>query len=617
MRPFSVAALPGLVACVCLPAAAEDLAAVIVTANRVAQPAEATLAATTVLTREDIAARQARSIEDLLSGVEGIAISNSGGPGKLTSFFVRGAEADQLLVLVDGVRVGSATAGTAALQNIPVELIERIEFVRGPRSSLYGSEAIGGVLQVFTRRGGGALRPEFSVSGGSFDTQQMHAALGGGSERGWVQAQLAWQHTDGIDACRGSSSEFAGCFTEEPDRDGYRYRSGTLRAGAQLGEATTVEASWLRAASRNSYDDAWYANRSVLLQQVLGASLVQQLGGRAGSLTARLGRAWDSSDDYLNGVFSGDFRTRRDNASLQWDARPLPGQLLTLGLDYQYDHVAGSTDYTRHSRDNRALFAQYVAETGPWRIEGSLRGDDNEQFGQHATGSAALGYSFGNGLQAVAQYGTGFRAPSFNDLYYPADPFFGASSNPLLEPERSRSFELALRGRAQAGNWRVSLFDSRIRDLIGYDSNFLPANIDAARIRGVEATATVPWRQWSLDAGTTLQDAENRSRGVNHGNRLTRRPQLTGHVDVTRRFAAWSVAARWTAEGDRYDDSAESRHIGGYGLVELRAEAALGKDWRLQLRGANLLDKRYETIAFYNQPGRAYYATLRYVPAAR
>lgn len=614
MRPISVAALSGLVACSCLSAIASDLETAIVTANRLPQSADATLAATTVLTREDIAARQARSIEDLLSGVEGLAISNSGGPGKLTSFFVRGAEADQLLVLVDGVRIGSATAGTAMLQNIPVELVERIEFVRGPRSSLYGSEAIGGVLQVFTRRGGGALRPEFSVSGGSFDTQQVHAALGGGSERAWVQAQVAWQRTDGIDACRGSSSEFAGCFTEEPDRDGYRYRSATLRAGTQIGAATRLEANWLRAASRNWYDDAWYANRSTLLQQVLGASVEHGFGGKAGTLTLRLGRAWDSSDDYLGDVFSGDFRTRRDNASLQWDARPAAGQLLTLGVDYQHDHVSGSTDYTEHSRDNTALFAQYVAEQGAWRFEASLRGDDNEQFGQHVTGSSALGYAFGNGLQLLAQYGTGFRAPSFNDLYYPADPVFGASSNPLLEPERSRSFELALRGRVQAARWRVSLFDSRIRDLIGYDSSFLPANIDAARIRGAEFTATLPWRSWSLDAGATLQDAENRSQGVNHGRRLTRRPQFTGHVDVTRSFGTWSVGARWLGEGDRYDDSAETRHIGGYGVLDLRAEAPLAKSWRLQLRAANVLDRRYETIAFYNQPGRAFYATLRYSP---
>jgi vitamin B12 transporter len=276
--------------------------------------------------------------------------------------------------------------------------------------------------------------------------------------------------------------------------------------------------------------------------------------------------------------------------------------------------VAGSTDYTVDSRDDTALFAQYVAEAGRWRVEGSVRGDDNEQFGRHGTGSAALGYALGNGLQLLAQYGTGFRAPSFNDLYYPPDPVFGPASNPLLEPERSRSLELALRGRVAAARWRLSLFDTHIRDLIGYDVNFLPANIDAARIRGLESTATVPWHDWSLDTGFTLQDAENRSDGPNRGNRLARRPRLTGHADVTRKLGAWSLGARWSGEGDRYDDAAGTRRSGGYGVLDLRAEAPLGTDWRLQLRAANLLDKRYETIAFYNQPGRAWYATLRYTP---
>ncbi|MET0280102.1 MAG: TonB-dependent receptor [Steroidobacteraceae bacterium] len=611
MRPYPAAFTGLVVLSACLPLAAADLSEVVVTANRLPQSQDATLASTTVITRADIIARQARSIEDLLQGVDGFAISNSGGPGKLTSFFVRGADADQLLVLVDGVRIGSATAGTPALQNIPVELIERIEIVRGPRSSLYGSEAIGGVLQIFTRRGAGAFRPEVSVSGGSFDTRQAYAALGGGSERAWVQGQLGWQETDGINACRGSSSEFAGCFTEEPDRDAYRYRSATLRAGGQLTAATAVEASLLRAASRVEYDGS-FANRSRLLQQVAGATLDQQLGERAGKLTLRLGRAWDRSHDYVDDSFQSEFETRRDSASAQWDINAARGQLVSLGVDYLNDHVDSSTAYDVSSRDNTGVFGQYVGEFGAWRGEGSLRNDDNEQFGSHTTGSAALGYTINPALQLLAQYGTGFRAPTFNELYFPADPFFGPSSNPDLDPERSRSLELALRGTLQAVRWRVSLYQTRIRDLISLDSNFLPANIDAARIRGVEASTNVPWQQWRFDAGVTWQDPESRTAGADFGNRLARRPKLAGHLDVERRVAALTLGARWVTEGDRYDNAAGTRHVGGYGLLDLRAEASVGKDWRVQLRAANLLDKGYETVSFYNQPGRAVYLTLRY-----
>ncbi len=611
MRHFR-AALPCLVVFACLNVSAAELTEVVVTANRLPEAPDAGLAATTVITREQIEARQARSVEDLLQGVDGLAIANSGGPGKLTSFFVRGAEADHLLVLVDGVRIGSATAGSVALQNLPVEMIERIEFVRGPRSSLYGSEAIGGVLQIFTRRGGGNWQPELSVSGGSLDTRQAQAAIGGGSERAWVQLQGSWQQTDGIDACRGSSSEFAGCFTEEPDLDGYRYRSLAVRAGSEFAAGTQVEASLLRATGRVDYDGS--TNNSHILQQAASLGLTHDFGGRAGNLALRVGRGWDGSKDYLEDDFRGEFKTKRDTASAQWDIKPRNGQVLTLGTDFQRDHVGGTTAYTVESRDNFGLFAQYVAEVDAWRAEASVRGDDNEQFGQHATGSVGLGYTVSPALQLLAQFGTAFKAPSFNDLYYPPDPFFGDSSNPNLDPERSRSFELAARGHIDVVHWRVSLFQTRILDLIGYDDFFLPANIDAARIRGVEASTTISWQQWLIDTGMTLQDAENRSDGPNRGNRLARRPRVAGHLDVERRVGVVSLGARWVAEGERPDNASGSRRLGGYGTVDLRAEAGVSEDWRLQLRVANLFDKRYETIAFYNQPGSAVYLTLRYAP---
>jgi len=612
MRLASVC-LCGIVAASCVSVSfASDLDEIIVTANRLPESQSAALAATTVITRADIESRQARSLEDLLAGVDGVVVSNSGGPGKLSAIFVRGAEADQLLVLVDGVRIGSATAGTAAVQNLPVDLIDRIEFVRGPRSSLYGADAISGVLQVFTRHGGGSWQPDFSVSGGSFDTRQARAHVGGGGERAWLQLEGSWQDTDGIDACRGSSTLFAGCFADQPDRDGYRYRSVSLRAGGEPGAGTTVAANLLRATSRVQYDGS-FADNSRLLQQVIGATLDQALGG-SGHLALRLGRAWDRSSDYLDESFAGRFATRRDSAGLQWDMAATPGQTLAMGVDFQRDHVDSTTAYTVASRDNTGLYGQYVADIHRWRIEASLRGDDNEQFGRHATGAAALGYQMSDAVQVLAQYGTGFKTPTFNDLYYPDDPFFGPASNPDLKPERSRSLELALRGRVNAASWRVSLYHTRIRDLIGYDSLFLPANIDAARIHGVEASGTLPWHQWQFEAGFTLQDAENRSDSANRGRQLPRRPRAAAHVDVQRSFAWMSVGARWIGEGHRFDDAAGSQPLAGYGTLDLRAEARMTDEWRMQLLAANVLDKRYETIAWYNQPGRAMYLTLRYAP---
>ncbi len=435
--------------------AAEDLSEVVITANRVPEPLDAALAATTVLTRELIQARQATSIEDLLQGVEGLSIGNSGGPGKLTSFFVRGADADHLLVLVDGVRIGSATAGTAALQNLPVEMIERIEFVRGPRSSLYGSDAIGGVLQIFTHRHtGDGFRPEFALTGGSLGTRRGYAALAGGDDRAWFRVQASAEATRGFDACRGSSTQFAGCFTEEPDADGYRYRSGSLAAGWQLDEHTRIEGNLLRATSHVEYDGS-FTNESRILQQVAGVSASREIGsGRASAVhpRPRLGSFARLPGRQLRGSIPDAPRQRQPAVEF-----PLAvGRLLTLGVDHQRDHVASDTAYVSSARNNTALFAQFVGDAGPWRTEFSLRGDDNAQFGQHATGTAAIGYAWSDAIQLLVQAGTGFKAPSFNDLYY---PFFG---NPELDPERSRSFELALRGHADSARWRLSLFATTV-----------------------------------------------------------------------------------------------------------------------------------------------------------
>lgn len=589
---------------------AGDLTEVVITANRVPEPLDVPLAATTVLTREQIQSRQANSIEDLLQGVEGLSIRNSGGPGKLTSFFVRGADADHMLVLVDGVRIGSATAGTAALQNLPVEMIERIELVRGPRSSLYGSEAIGGVLQIFTRRQpDSGFRPEVSLTSGSLATRRGYAALGGGTDHAWFRVQASAEATRGFDACRGSSTQFAGCFTEEPDADGYRYRSGSLAAGWQVDEHTLIEGNLLRATSQAEYDGS-FTNESRILQQVAGLSVSRELGA-TGRLQFNLGRAWDRSRDYQGDSFVGRFETHRDSASLQWNVPLAAGRLLTLGVDHLRDYVASDTTYVRSARDNTALFAQFVGDAGPWRAEFSLRGDDNAQFGQHATGTAAIGYAWSDALQVLAQAGTGFKAPSFNDLYY---PFFG---NPALDPERSRSLELALRGHGESARWRVSLFATRFRDLIGLDENFLPANIDSARVLGIEAGSGMTWRGLRVESGVTWQDAQDRSGGANQGNRLARRPRLSGHLDLERRIGSHAFGLRWVGEGERQDNAANTRRVGGYGTLDLRAETQISRDWRLQVRAANLLDRRYETVAFFNQSGRAGYLTLRYEPVAR
>ena len=584
------------------PAFAEDLSQVIVTAIRTEQPVDEALASVTVFTRELIEASQARSIEDLLRGVEGITIGNSGGAGKATSFFVRGTESDHLLVLVDGVRIGSATTGAAALQNLPLEQVERIEFVRGPRSSLYGSEAIGGVLQLFTRRG--ARAPTVAVGGGSFGTRQIDADFGLGGERAWLNLAGSAQSIDGYDACRGSSTQFAGCFTEEPDADSYDYRSLAASGGLTLGAATALEASWWRTDSDVEFDGS-FANRSRIVQQVASLALRQPLGARA-TLALRAGRARDVSDDFLQDEYTGSFETTRDTVTAQLEFAVADRQRVSAGIDYLDDRVGGTTGYEVTARDNLALYLQYVGSLGRLRTEASLRRDENEQFGGATTGGIGLAWPLTPAVELIAQYGTGFKAPSFNELYY---PYFG---NPALQPERSQSAELAAQGGVHTLRWRVSAFDTRIRDLVGFDASFVPANIDRTRIQGLEARGSIVLGNWTVESAASLLDPENVSAGADQGKRLPRRPDASGHLDVERRAGRYAFGARLVAEGSRYDDSANTRRVPGHATLDLRADAQVAGSWRVQIRAANVLDADYETLEYFPQPGRAFYLTLRH-----
>ncbi len=581
---------------------------IVITASRTADTADESLAAVTIVTREEIERLQAQSVQDLLRALPGVGIVNNGGPGKATSVFLRGAESDHVLVLIDGVRVGSATLGTMAFQDIPVAQIERIEIVRGPRSSLYGSEAIGGVIQIFTRQGGGALTPFFAVGGGSYRTYSASAGLSGGGSRGWFNLSVSGLDTEGFNACTGKPSPGgAGCFTIEPDKDGYRNLSGALRAGYRFGEGFEVDLHALRAEGKNAFDGG-FVNESESVQQVLGGSL-RYVPAPRWHVTLTAGRSRDVSENFKDGAFQSRFETERDTLSLQNDVTLLDDHRLTVGVDYRDDRVAGTTAYAVTSRDDTGLFAQYRGGFGAHDVQLSVRRDDDVQFGVRTTGAVAWGHDLGGGARLTASYGTAFKAPTFNELYYPG---YG---NPALRPESSRSVEIGLRGEPAWGRWSLNAYETRIDDLIAYDAAlFAPNNIDEARILGMEAVLGARLGGWMWNAGLTLLAPENRSGGVNDGNVLPRRAKRTLRLDADRDFGRYQLGASLVAVSRRYDDLGNTRVLDGYATVDVRGEYVPARGWRVQARIENLFDADYETAAYYNQPGRGFYLTLRYEP---
>ncbi len=601
-----------------LAAAPLELDEQVVTATRSEQPVRASLAATTVIDREAIERSQASSLPELLRKVPGVTLSNNGGPGKNTTLFMRGSESDHVLVLVDGVKVGSVSAGLAAFQDLPVELIERIEVVRGPRSSLYGSEAIGGVIQIFTRKGHGegAAKPWFSAGYGTHDTYQGSAGVAGGDEQAWYNLGVSSQDTDGIDAKKPERFDSS---IYEADSDGYRNISGNFRAGYKFDSGLELDGSVLRTKAHNDYDgiyDDWNTGNRIGFRS--NADVNQTvLGGRARysplepwTVTLQFGRSDDKTSDYRDGVFDTRIDTRRDSAAWLNDISLGDGHTLTAGFDWQHEQVSSNKAFDGDSRLNKGWFAQYLGEYGRQDWQLSLRRDDNEQFGTHDTGSAAWGYALTDSLRFSLSYGTAFKAPSFNELYYPQ---YG---NPDLDAETSESFEAALTGQHDWGHWSINAYRTHVDDLIAYDSTLGPYggpnNIGKARIDGLELVLGSEWLGWDWSANATFIDAENRDHGSNAGNELPRRPQQSFNLDLDRRIGRFGLGATLHAEGRSYDDLANRNQVAGYATLDLRGEYWLTEEWRLQAKVTNLLDADYETALDYNQPGQAVFFSVRY-----
>lgn len=580
---------------------------IIVTATRTAQTADSSLASVTIISRSDIERQQARSVQELLRGIPGVSISNNGGAGKTSSVFVRGTESDHTLVLIDGVKVGSATLGTTSFQHLPVDQIERIEIVRGPRSSLYGSGAIGGVIHIFTRKGRGALKPFLSVGGGSYRTANISVGVSGGNKRGWFNLNASGINTEGFNACNGKPSPGgAGCFTIEPDRDGYRNLSGAVRAGYRFKSGFEVDGYVLRTTGDSEFDGS-FVNQAKSAQQITGAKFrFPPINDWRTSVA--IGRSLDKSNNLKDGISQSRFETERDTFSFQNDITIGVSHLFTFGVDYQDDRIDSTTAYAVTARNNKGLFAQYRGRSGSHAIQVSLRGDDNEQFGQKVTGSASWGYSLNKALRVTAAYATAYKAPTFNELFFPN---FGDAN---LQPESSRSIEFGLVGKAKWGRWSLNVYETRVDDLIAYDSNVgAAANINQAHISGLEAVLSTRIKSWDLRTNLTLMNPENRSNS-NAGKLLPRRAKQSFRLSLDRKFARYRFGATLIGQGKRYDDLANNRQLDAYANVDLRMEYVISKSWRIQSRIKNLLDKDYETASFFNQAARSFYLTLRYSP---
>lgn len=589
-------------------------APIIITATRTAQTANETIASVTVITEEDIQRRQVRSVEELLRGETGLQVINNGGRGKVTSVLMRGTNSEHVLVLIDGIKVGSASLGITSFQDIPVTQIERIEIVRGPRSSLYGAEALGGVIQIFTKRGEGAWKPSLSLTAGSDETYEGTVGVRGGSDAIFYNYSLSAADSEGFDSCDGAAAtDFTACFNDEPDDDGYQNWSGSASVGSRFDNGSEVTLSYLHSDSETEFDGN-FQNESETVQQVLGLNSAIAIND-IWWLKIVAGRSADESDNFKDSVFSSRFDTERDSVTLQNDFILFSRDTLTIGADYNRDEIDSNEDFTVTERENYGGFIQYLAALGGHDIELSGRYDDNEQFGYQVTGGIAYGANVSDHLRFITSYGTAYHAPTFNDLYFPD---FG---NPELQPEESRSFEIGFKGNYEAdagevgaANWSFVWFNTLIDDLIGFDENFDAINVDKAKIKGVEFSYDNRMHQhWLVGFGFTWQSPTSES-GATRGNLLPRRAERSGRLDVDYLATRWSAGMTLTAASSSFDDRGNTRELGAWQTVDLRGEMGVTEDLSLQLKVENLFDKEYETASDYNQPGLGFFLTLLYQP---
>ncbi|MCP5279322.1 MAG: TonB-dependent receptor [Thiobacillus sp.] len=599
-----------------LPAWAQEaplLGEIVVTATRIPTPARELLADVTVITEEQIDAYGHATMADLLRAVPGLELNASGGLGGQLNVHVRGTNANHLLVLVDGQRIGSATLGSTALEHLPLHAVERIELLRAPASSLYGMDAVGGVLQIFTRGGGkGTGLTGFSAGLGAHGLRHADVGLGVGDGPWRLDVSLGHAQNEGFSAT--NPKALFGAFN--PDRDGYRNQSAQARLARRWSDGE-LSLGLMDVETRTEFDMGTPGNdysRQALASQSL--QLSQRLLP-AWDATVRLGRGKDNMRTF--GGAPSRFQTSQDQFTWENGLDAWGGKVL-LGAEYLQQEVDSTTAFSVDARRIRSLFAGYGGHWGRHLLQVNARNDHNNQFGSRTTGAMSYGFEPRRGLRLHATLATAFKAPTFNDLYFPFTDYsipgvftYTYSGNPGLLPERSRNGELGLTWQEGKQSLRATLYRQRISDLIvasNGTSNDFPVNVGTASIDGLELAWQRDWGPWALGGHATFQAAEDSGSGL----ALPRRARRSGALSLARELGAWSWRGEWLLTGPRHDDLANSRALAGYGLLNLSLSHRTARDWRLEARLDNVLDKAYEQAYGYNTPGRSLFVGVRYQP---
>ena len=589
--------------------AAPQLKETVVTATRSAQPLSDVVADVSIIDRAQIERSGAVALADVLKRVAGIEIARNGGPGTPTSVYLRGAESRFTAVYIDGVRVDSQATGGASWESIPLALIDRIEVLRGPAAAVYGSDALGGVVQLFTKRGESGFAPFVEMGLGTYSTRKLNAGLSGASGDFDYALGVAREISHGFDS---QPQRLSGAATAQsnPDRDGYRSTAANARLGLKISAAHRLDATLLASDMTSQYDGYSYTPASPvddISQHKLRSLGLSWQAQWSDAYSTRLS-VTESQDHYETKPSVYLTKTRLRGYTLQNELR-LGQHLLTAALERKEDHLQNAP--IDQGRSQNALALGYGFTDKRHTVQLNLRHDKDSEFGGKTTGSAAYAYAFTPEWRATASAGTAFRVPT---LYQR----FSEYGVPTLMPETSRNVELGLRWSQGASSAGLVAYRNKVDNLINYVDGAgacaspwgCYANTGHAEYSGVTLSAAHALGGINLTASLDLQNP----RDLDTGKQLRRRAKQHATLAADTRMGGWQLGAEAQFSGQRFDDAANKNVLAGYSLFNLSASTPIAKDWTLLARLDNVADKQYQLADSYATAGRSLYVGVKWAP---
>jgi vitamin B12 transporter len=600
---------------------------VFVTATRTPISKKNVIADITVISEEEIKLAGSSSLPELLQRQPGIEISNNGGQGKVSTLFLRGASSTHSVILLDGIRIDSATTGLTAIENIPLSQIEKIEIVRGPASSLYGQDAIGGVIQIFTKKGLNGFKPYISYGYGKYNTSIAQGGIRGGDETTSYAINLSSLSSTGFSAFEPNANSPANIYNL--DKDGYRNKSASVSLSHKINEKFDINFQYFLSQGKNKYDN-YYANWDPSIDW----KNTQDQESFSGTVNSQLTNYWKSSlrvgrgiDDYVEkqsysffgpgGYIDKDnvYKTIQNQITWQNDILLPLGSLVLLYDKLDQKINVTDTSYSKKDRQNDAYMIGYNLSQASHNFQANVRKDFNSVYRDATTGNIGYSYALNSNWSIASSFGTAFRSPTFNYLYA------GSYANPDLQPEKSKNVEAQLKYQSDAEFFSFVTFKNKITDFIISDSttNFRPYNINTAEIYGATVSSSHFMNHFQVKSSFTVQSPMNESADKY----LPRRSNFFGTVGLNYFIQNWSLGFEASGSGNRYNDAANIFNIPGYIKTNLFADYQINKNLTMNARVDNVLGKNY-TYAYegnpttdgfrYQTPSQSFFISLRYEP---